>query len=175
VESPLAAIGAAIYLLIAFAIAMTWHSRFFASFEPSWLAHAINGHPISKTDLHPLRFLHFLALALIVLRFVPRRWTAWQLPVFRSAILCGQHSLEVFCAGVFLAFAAHIALAEGSAGIGADIVVSAAGIVLMIALAQTIAWYGRLDASTRDPASRAVRAGADEPRSSARTSVWGPA
>jgi hypothetical protein len=62
---------------------------------------------------------------------------------------------------VFLAFAAHIVLVEGSPGVGADILVSAAGIVLMIALARLIAWYQRIDASTRDPAPRSVPARAE--------------
>ncbi len=36
----------------------------------------------------------------------------WLLPVIR----CGQHSLEIFCLGVFLAFAGHFVLAEVSGG-----------------------------------------------------------
>jgi hypothetical protein len=38
---------------------------------------------------------------------------------------------------------------EGSPGLGADILVSTAGIVLMIALAQLIAWYERIDAGRK--------------------------
>src|SRR5205807_9100660 len=99
----LAAVG---YLVLAFFIAMSWHSYFFKGIEPSWLAQWIVDHPIDKTDLHPFRVVHFLALALLAVRFVPREWRAWQSLPFRYAILCGQHSLEIFCAGVFLSFAA---------------------------------------------------------------------
>lgn len=135
---------------MAFAIAMTWHSRLFAALEPAWLAQAIIDHPISKTDLHPLRFMHFLALAIVALRFVPRKWIAWEWPGFRSAILCGQHSLEIFCAGVFLAFAAHFVLIELWSGILAEVVVSASGIALMIGLAALLAWYRSLEAPDRE-------------------------
>jgi hypothetical protein len=64
---------------------------------------------------HPIRLVHFLALAVIVLRFVPREWGTWQAPVFRHAILCGQHSPEIFCTGVFLSFGAHVILYECTA------------------------------------------------------------
>ena len=37
-------------------------------------------------------------------------------PWLRPLILCGQHSLEIFCLGVFLAFAGHFVLAEVSGG-----------------------------------------------------------
>jgi hypothetical protein len=170
-RSRLTAIGATIYLVLAFAIAMTWHSRFFAALEPSWLAQAIIEHPIDKTDLHPLRFMHFLALAAVVLRFVPRKWTAWQFPVFRSAVLCGQHSLEIFCAGVFLAFAAHFVLVELWPGIVAEIVVSASGIVLMVGLARLIPWYQGMDALGREPLLKAVPMRGVQARSSARGAV----
>jgi hypothetical protein len=140
-DSRMVAVGAAIYLMVAFFIAMSWHSRFFAAVEPSWLAQWIINHPIDKTDLHPLRLVHFLALALIVLRLVPREWAAWQTPVFRQAILCGQHSLEIFCTGVFLSFAAHVILFEWSPSVVAQIAVSASGIMLMIVLASLMTWY----------------------------------
>src|SRR5262249_3643706 len=115
-DSRILAVGAMLYLAIAFSIAMSWHSRLFAAIEPSWLAQWIVDHPIDKTGLHPLRVVHFVALAVVVLRFVPREWDRWQAPVLRHAILCGQHSLEIFCAGVFLSFAAHVALLEWMQG-----------------------------------------------------------
>jgi hypothetical protein len=86
----------------------------------------------------------------IVLRFVPREWGTWQAPVFRHAILCGQHSLEIFCTGVFLSFGAHIILYEGTHGVFAEIVVSGSGIVLMVGLASLMAWYQNLEAARHD-------------------------
>ena len=73
-------------------------------------------YPINKTDLDVLRFAHFLALAAITVRFLPKDWPGLKSPWLRPMILCGQHSLEIFCLGVFLAFAGHFVLAEISGG-----------------------------------------------------------
>ena len=56
-------------------------------------------------------------------------------------ILCGQHSLEVFCTGVFLAFAGHFAIVELGGSAWIHFVISVAGIVLMCAAAWLLAWY----------------------------------
>jgi hypothetical protein len=56
-------------------------------------------------------------------------------------ILCGQHSLEIFCLGVFLAFAGHFVLAEISGGAALHALVSVSGILIMSAMAWVISWY----------------------------------
>jgi hypothetical protein len=73
-------------------------------------------------------------------------------PWLRPAILCGQHSLEIFCLGVFLAFAAHIALQEISASILMQILVSVLGIIVMIGAAVLLSWYKQVEG--RNPGSR---------------------
>ena len=82
---------------------------------PKWLGEHI--YPIDKTNLDVLRFAHFLALAAVTVYFIPRDWPYLSSDWLRPAILCGQHSLEIFCLGVFLAFAAHFAKVEISPGI----------------------------------------------------------
>jgi hypothetical protein len=62
-------------------------------------------------------------------------------PWLRPLIRCGQHSLEIFCLGVFLAFAGHFILAEVSGGAGMHFVISVAGIVVMSAAAWLFSWY----------------------------------
>ncbi len=60
-------------------------------------------YPISKTDLAPVRLLHFLALVYVVARLLPAgqlwldNWPA------RQAQRMGRYSLEIFCLGVLLA------------------------------------------------------------------------
>ena len=81
-------------------------------------------YPINKTDLDVLRFAHFLALAAVTVRFLPKDWPGLKSPWLRPLILCGQHSLEIFCLGVFLAFAGHFVLAEVSGGAALHAVVS---------------------------------------------------
>jgi len=127
------------YLIFAFCITLTWHFPRFAPLVPKWLAEHI--YPIDKTNLDVLRFAHFLALATITVYFVPRDWPLLKSDWLRPAILCGQHSLEIFCLGVFLAFAAHFAKVEISGGIPMQIAVSVLGILIMIAVAWLLSWY----------------------------------
>ena len=86
-------------------------------------------YPITKTDMDVLRFAHFLALAAVTVRLLPKDWPGLKSRWLRPVILCGQHSLEIFCLGVFLAFAGHFVLAEFSGGGPVlQLVVSLAGI-----------------------------------------------
>ncbi len=138
-RSPAAIVVAIAYLVFAFAITLTWHFPPLARFIPKALADVI--YPIDKTNLDLLRFFHFLALAAITVRFVPQHWSGLRSPLLRPAILCGQHSLEIFCLGVFLAFTGHIVLVEVSDRISMQIAVSALGIALMVATAALLTWY----------------------------------
>jgi hypothetical protein len=60
--------------------------------------------------------------------------------------------------GVFLAFAAHFAMVEISDGIGMQIVVSALGIVVMVATAALITWYKKVEERTHGPRKAAPNA-----------------
>jgi hypothetical protein len=127
------------YLLFAFCVTMTWYFPQLGHFVPRRLEQWM--YPIDKTDLDVLRFAHFLALAAITVRFLPRDWRGLKSPWLRPLILCGQHSLEIFCLGVFLAFAGHFVLAEVSGGPGMQLVVSISGILIMWGVAWVISWY----------------------------------
>jgi hypothetical protein len=127
------------YLGFAFLITLTWHIPWLAIYVPKELAEHI--YPIDKTNLDALRFAHFLALAAVTVYFVPRDWPPLNSRWLRPAILCGQHSLEIFCLGVFLAFAAHFLKVEVSPGIPMQIAVSVAGILIMVAVAWLLTWY----------------------------------
>ena len=120
------------WIAFAFMIVMTWHSDFLASLIPKWMIKAI--YPIDKTDLDMLRFTHFLAVAVVVSRYVPHNWgpltAKWTYPLR----LCGRHSLPIFCIGVFLSFGAHWILVQYDSGILTQIGVSIAGFLIMIAI-----------------------------------------
>lgn len=149
---------AMLYLLFAFLITLTWYfPRLEHMFVPKWLADHI--YPIDKTNLDVLRFAHFLALAAVTVHFLPRDWPGLRSPLLRPAIICGQHSLEIFCFGVFLAFAAHFAKVEISGGIAMQILVSVLGIVAMIAAAALLTWYK--EAEGRKPGARPKTQDAD--------------
>jgi hypothetical protein len=140
---------AAAYLVFAFLVSLTWYVPHLAAYVPKWLAEWM--YPIDKTNLDVLRFAHFLALAALTVRFLRRDWAGLTSPLLRPAILCGQHSLEIFCFGVFLAFAGHFAMVEISDGIGMQILVSALGIVAMVATAALLTWYKDVEGRTQGP------------------------
>ena len=157
VNSPAVVGSACAYLLFAFAIAMTWYFPRLGVFVPKLLGDAI--YPIDKTNLDVLRIVHFLSLAVITVWFVPRNWRALKLPMFWPAIVCGQHSLEIFCLGVFLAFAAHFLFTEISNSLLMQIVVSLAGIVVMVAVASLISWYRRVERQGPGPRPPTIKPG----------------
>ncbi len=143
INSPVV-IGLAIaYLVFAFAIAMSWYFPRLGAFVPKFVGVAI--YPIDKTNLDVLRILHFLSLAVITVWFVPSDWPPLKWRLFWPAIVCGRHSLEVFCLGVFLAFAGHFVFTEVSNRLYMHILVSAVGIAIMVGVAALISWYRRLE------------------------------
>jgi hypothetical protein len=127
------------YLFAAFCVTMTWYFPQLNHLMPRLIEQWM--YPINKTDLDVLRFAHFLALAAITVRFLPKSWGGLKSPWLRPLILCGQHSLEIFCLGVFLAFAGHFILAEVSGGAALHALVSLSGILIMSAMAWVISWY----------------------------------
>src|SRR5712664_1948004 len=131
------------YLL--FALVMTMAARFdeLRSLIPPEIYGAFN--PNDKTNLAPYRLLHFVVFAFFVVRLLPRDWPGLEWRVFRPAIKCGQQSLEVFCTGIFLSFAAHFVLVEISGAIWMQIVVSIVGILMMTALAYYRSWSKNAD------------------------------
>jgi hypothetical protein len=123
---------AVLYLLFSLVIALSWRIKPLEALVPQALA---NLHPLDKSNLHPLRLLHFLAMAVVAARFVPRNWRGLTTPVMRSAICCGQNSLPIYCLGVLLVFASHMVLFDISDGLVMQIAVSLVGIAAMIATA----------------------------------------
>jgi hypothetical protein len=128
-----------VYLIASFYVTLTWYVPQFSHLLPRRLEQWM--YPIDKPNLDVLRFAHFLALAAITVRFLPRDWSGLKSPWLRPLILCGQHSLEIFCLGVFLAFAGHFVLAEISGGAALHALISICGILIMYATAWVISWY----------------------------------
>jgi hypothetical protein len=141
-SSPITMWVAFAYLFAAFYVTLTWSYQPLSYVIPHWLQQWM--YPIDKTDLDVLRFAHFLALAAITVRFVPAGWPGLNSPWLRPMILCGQHSLEIFALGVFLAFSGYFVLMETNAGLGVHILVGLLGIVIMSSVAWLLTWYKRL-------------------------------
>jgi hypothetical protein len=131
------------YLLFGLAVTLRWRLSP-TEFLPVALAQLI--YPIDKSSLDPLRLLHFLSLAVVAARPLalldgrtPARWT---IPLVR----CGRHSLIVFCFSVLLSFAGHVLLQRFHDAAFLQLVVSAAGIALMVAVAAMLDRIGGIAA-----------------------------
>jgi hypothetical protein len=134
-----------------FALVMTMAGRFptLAGMFPEWLFSAFN--PNDKTNLAPYRFIHFVVIVILVIRFVPKDWPGLEWKGFDPIIVCGQQSLAVFCVGVFLSFVGHFELSMSSGSLFAQIFVSVAGIAIMTTVAYYISWSKRQDKPLKPP------------------------
>ncbi|HEX7925611.1 MAG TPA: OpgC domain-containing protein [Bradyrhizobium sp.] len=137
-----------------FGLIMTMAGRFpdFGAMFPDWLYSTFN--PNDKTNLAPYRFLHFVVITVLVIRFVPKDWSALEWKVFDPVIVCGQQSLAVFCVGVFLSFVGHFELSMSSGSLFAQIFVSISGIAIMTIVAYYISWSKRQDKPIKPPAPK---------------------
>ena len=83
--------------------------------------------------------------------------------LFRSlaepVILCGQHSLNIFCLGIFLSVLGHFVLSEFGSSVSYQISVSVAGVVVMFVTAYFLSWskQRRRPAAGRTPITRPSR------------------
>jgi hypothetical protein len=135
-------------LLVAAALAIklswTFHSVANAvpaiSLEQLW--------PINKTDLAPIRLLHFLALAIVVVRLTAPDAPLLRWRVMEPIIRCGQYSLQIFCLGILLSVTGHFVLGQWNDSLSAQLAINAAGFVLMIGAATLIDWYRTIDRTT---------------------------
>lgn len=130
--------SAAVFLLFSLVVTLSWSIRPLEHGIPPLLVNLI--YPIDKSDLDLLRLLHFLAIAVLVARFVRRDWKGSMTPLLRGAVRCGEHSLEIYCLGVLLAFGGKVLLVQVTSGIAMQIAVSIGGIILMIAFATLLTW-----------------------------------
>ncbi len=131
---------AVLYLLLSLVVVLSWRIKPLEALIPQALLQLL--YPLHKSNLDPLRLLHFLAIAVLATWFVPRDWRGLMTPVMRGAIRCGQNSLPIYCLGVLLAFASHMALLDISDGLAMQIALSLGGIGAMIATAALLSLIG---------------------------------
>ncbi len=127
------------FLIFALVLTMAEHFTVF----PKWLFDPSN--PDDKTNLAPYRLLHFVVLAFVVTRLLPKHWPPLRWRIFEPAIQCGQRSVAVFCVGVFLSFVGHFVLITSSDSLLMQVFVSVAGISMMTLVAYYISWSRQQD------------------------------
>ncbi len=134
---------AVLYLGFSLAVTSSWQFKVLEGFMPDALAKLI--YPVDKSNLDPLRLLHFLSLAIIVSRLTPPDWHGLMKPWMMAMIRCGENSLPIYCFGVLLSFMGHLILARFSGSFMTQVAVSMAGIALMIAAATVMTETAKLD------------------------------
>ncbi|RXG99230.1 OpgC domain-containing protein [Bradyrhizobium zhanjiangense] len=131
--SRMALAPAVLYLVFSLVIALSWRIKPLEALIPQGLTKL--AYPMDKSNLDPLRLLHFLALAVVAVWFVPPNRQALTTAVMRGAILCGRHSLPIFCLGVLLTLVSLLALLDISEGLAMQITLSLGGVLTMIVAA----------------------------------------
>ncbi|WP_426128378.1 OpgC family protein [Pseudomonas sp. DWP1b1] len=141
-------VAAAVYVLVTGLITVSWRwPEIHDALMPALISDLI--YPISKTDLSPVRLLHFLALAYVTAKLLPGAgWT--QNPVAAQVGRMGRFSLEIFCLGVLIAPLADMLNAMADDTLTMQLLTAVAGVVLMAALG---AW---LDLNKRLSQPRAI-------------------
>jgi len=132
-----------LYLLFALAITSTARLPALAQLIPDPVLTTFL--PVEKENLAPFRVLHLLSMAFLFTLLVPGRWSGFRWPILQPAVKSGEEWLAVFCAGVFLSFAAHFVLITGPNSIAMQVLVSVAGIFAMTAVALYVSWSKRQD------------------------------
>ena len=140
-------VAATIYVLMAGVLTLSWRwPQIHDALMPSVISDLI--YPISKTDLSPLRLLHFLVLAYVTAKLLPGRgWTEnW---LAQHTCRMGRYSLEVFCLGVVLAPLADMINAMAGDALAMQLLTAVAGAALMGLLAMWLEFNKRLDQSLK--------------------------
>ena len=96
---------------------------------------------LNKTDLGLIRFVNIFALALLVGHIINPQARFFDSRVARPFVLCGRHSLYVFCLSAVLSVFGHMILNEVFGRWPMQLVVSATGIAIMVGLAALLEWF----------------------------------
>jgi hypothetical protein len=152
---------AAGFAAVAFVIRFSWalHALYppipaLASGKTLWLF-------LSKEDLGLLRFASVLALALLVARLIPPRARFLAGRVAWPFVVCGRHSLHIFCLGILLSVLGHLVLNESFGRLLMQLAVSAAGIAILVAVAALMDWFAAARAGAGRVPQRAPVAGGE--------------
>ncbi len=138
------------FLLLAFvAILLAWRRPEALAPLPEAVAAVLAG--VDKSGEHPLRLISILAIAYLLGHWVPRDAAWLRGHAAAPLLLMGQHSLPVFCAGIFLSFLGRLAL-EYWEGWGVQAAVNLAGLAAMVTIGAMAAWYRLRDRGEPAPA-----------------------
>jgi hypothetical protein len=132
---------AAALSLAGFLIRFNWTLHGF--YDP--LPVLVSGKPLwpflSKTNLGVLRLTNMLAVALFSASLIRPQAKFLVSPGAWPFLVCGRNSLYIFCLGILLSVLGHLVLNEFFGGLAMQFAVSAAGVIIMIAVAALLEWF----------------------------------
>jgi hypothetical protein len=97
--------------------------------------------PINKGNLSPLRVISFFALVMLVARWVTPQARFMRAAASWPVVLCGRHSLEIFCLSILLSALGHFLMSEISSGLAMQVAVNLVGVATMCLTAGMLDWY----------------------------------
>lgn len=97
--------------------------------------------PTNKSNLSPVRLVSFFALVMLAARWISPQARFMRTPLARPLVLCGRHSLEIFCLSILLSALGHFLMSEINTGLTMQLGVNVAGIAIMCLTAGMLDWY----------------------------------
>jgi hypothetical protein len=150
---------AAAFFVAAFVIRLTWTIHGLWDSFPGLFIHEL--WPVNKNNLAPIRVLHFLSMAVVVVHLVPEDAAWLRSPLVAPVVKCGRNSLQIFCLGILLSVLGHLVLNEIHPGLAAQAAVNIGGILIMIAAAAVMTWYKEVEREKPRPAGAPGRSAAE--------------
>ena len=136
-----------------FAIGLSWKlANIFPGF-PAILLDQI--WPVDKTDLALIRLVNFLAIAYLVALGVRPDQPFLKSALAHPILLCGRHSLYIFCLSIFLCVIGQLAMVQFDYAYWVQGAVNAVGIGIMVMTGWLLSWYKEAEGAARSK-SRAV-------------------
>jgi hypothetical protein len=145
-------------LIVIFGLVMqwiVWPNPDTISHLPTPIVHMLMS--VDKGGLHPFRLLSILALTWLCTRLISASAPWLQSRIAQPFVMAGQHSLPVFCAGIFLAFLGRLAT-EHNAGFWVQVAVNLGGAISLWAIAVVAAWYANKGRSRKKARAEAILA-----------------
>jgi hypothetical protein len=148
---------------LGFAVRFGWTLHYFHDPIPA-IGAKLLWPALSKTDLSVVRLVNLLCMSLVVATvirsaapFLASR-LAWPL------VVCGRHSLHIFCLGILLSVIAHLILSEYGSSTVMQALVTFGGIALMTAVAALMEWFPGGRVMRRDQDARTAVGGQRAPK-----------
>ena len=135
------------YLVFALLVTVAARDPAIGSIIPDFLIRPFV--PTDRDNLGPFRVLHLLALTLLLSQLVPADWKGFHSKLMQPILKCGEEWLASFCAGVFLALAAHFVLITSPNSLLLQVLVSIVVLAIMAVVAYYVSWSRQQDRVAR--------------------------